>query len=110
MTGRSIKRYGRSLVIVTGRLGIPWGLVVSLKFRPRWLLLGISAGRDDDGELELAAGIPLFGIVAAPMRYLTKKELARRRDEFASTWGPRLVEDVERFLEEPGRRGDEGAP
>lgn len=105
-----IKRYGRTLLIITGRLGIPWGLMVSLKFRPPWLLIGLSAGRDEDGTLELAVGIPFFGIVVSPTRYLTKKELARRRDEYAALVAPGLVDEVERFLEDPRRGGDEGAP
>lgn len=95
------RRYGRTLSLVTGRLGLPVGLHVVLYLRPR-LFLGISGWRDeDDGNRNLAVGVLLFEIQFQGMRYLTKKERLRKEAELAELMAPRLVEEVERYLEDP---------
>lgn len=94
-----IRRYGRTLSIVTGRLGIPWGLHVWIRLLPRWIFFGISVSRDEEDEnLEIVVGLVVLSISASPMHYLTRKARARRLDELADHLGPRLVDEVEDHL------------
>lgn len=96
--GGQIKRYGRTLSIVTGRLGIPWGLHIYARPWPASLLLGIHAYQDEDGDHEVCIGIGVLMLTIRPMKYLTRKALAQRRDELADLLAPRLVDEIEEHL------------
>jgi hypothetical protein len=101
MSGRVVRRYGRRLFIVTGRLGIPLGFRVQVDAFPRYLTLGVwTYTEDDDGDggPTLAVGLLVLEVRLHPLRYLTKRRLAAKRAEAAARWAPTLIEEVEEHL------------
>ena len=96
---RRVRRHGwRCWYLFTPRLLPWWRFNLHLQLFPSWFLLGIWAGTDEDGDFE----IQLAGVVAIltirPQRMWSRRERARKRDEYLAEYGPQLVADAERFL------------